>query len=164
MTSPQASTLVSLLANEIHLLNNLCNVLAQEKEILLNRQFENLESLANQKQELSEQLEASGKQRSELLTSSSNSSEHKNALEIFLNGCSAEEAGQIKRLNEELANKLIHCRELNTVNGQVIVTNLNIRQELVQILHGQHPAEAVNTYTSTGDLNSKAGSNHHEKA
>ncbi|KTC75601.1 flagellar biosynthesis/type III secretory pathway chaperone [Legionella birminghamensis] len=164
MISAQASQLILLLKNEINLLSNLCEVLVQEKDILLTRQFENLEKLANQKESLSEQLETSSKQRLNLLTSHLSGENPKQSLEIFLKTCSAEEAAQIKQFNEELANHLNHCRELNTVNGQVIVANMNTRQELVQILHGQNPAEAVNTYTSSGDLHSKPGSNHHEQA
>ena len=62
--------------------------------------------------------------------------------------------GTINDLNKELAEELSICRELNTVNGQVIATNIHTREEIVNILSGGTKAKDVSVYTSTGNIKS----------
>lgn len=152
-----AKALVSHLEQEINWIEALNLILSEEKTTLASRQFDQLEELANKKQELSNKLEESAKQRLTIVNHSVTGEKE------FLKNFSTEEAKQISRLNIKLAEKLTYCRELNTVNGQVIANNIHTRQEIVNALSG-NKADAVNVYTSNGTITSKNDNNHHQEA
>jgi flagella synthesis protein FlgN len=156
-------TLSSLLEQEINWIDALNILLVEEKEVLATRQFNQLEEFANKKQELSSQLEESAKQRMLLINpTNANQSAHL-ALKEFLQNCSAEEVTQIDALNNKLVELLARCRELNTVNGQVIANNLYVRQEIVNTLTG-NKADAVDVYTANGNIQSSNNARHHQEA
>lgn len=62
----KAETLITHLIQEINWVEELNTLLSEEKEILSTRQFNQLEKLAEKKQELSTKLEVSAKQRVDL--------------------------------------------------------------------------------------------------
>lgn len=160
----KAKTLVSQLEQEINWLDSLNALLAEEKMILTTRQFNHLAELAEKKQELSSQLEDSAKQRMELMNDSNNSDKHSQvSLSDFLQNCSTEDGIQINRLNSILVEKLNLCRELNTVNGQVIANNMYTRQQIVNALSG-NDSDAVSVYTSNGNLETSSENSHHQEA
>ncbi|CDZ79045.1 FlgN protein [Legionella massiliensis] len=164
MTNPKAEQLINLLQGEILLISKLIDHLSEEKIALMERQFEELEALAQKKEELSQQLENSAKQRVEILEISNYDNNAKQSLQIFLKQCDSEQATKIEQLNKQLAEKLATCREQNSVNGQVIATNLNTRQEIISILTGQVNNDAINTYTATGSVSSSNESSRHQEA
>lgn len=157
--------LASHLEQEIKWIKQLNALLVEEKEMLATRQFDRLEELANKKQELSAQLEKSSTERVELINKNTEKTSAGLSLKEFLKKCSANEADEINKLNESLAEQLIICRDLNTVNGQVIANNIHTRQQIVSVLSGSK-AEAVSVYTAAGNIkNPSAGdAGHHEKA
>ncbi|NYQ97047.1 flagellar protein FlgN, partial [Escherichia coli] len=63
----KAKTLITQLEQEINWVEELNTLLSEEKEILATSQFNQLETLAEKKQELSTKLEASAKQRVDLI-------------------------------------------------------------------------------------------------
>ncbi|KTC86491.1 flagella synthesis protein FlgN [Legionella brunensis] len=164
MTQSQPVVLIQILQQEINFIEQLINRLTEEKQALLTRQFETLESIANQKQELSTQLEQITSQRVDLLGLNKQTKQPKQALEEFLAQCSPQEVEQINALNNELAEKLVLCRELNAVNGQVITSNINTRQEIISTITGQAPENTSSVYTATGNIKSSSDSNRHQKA
>lgn len=164
MTASKPAKLIEILGIEINFLDQLVALLSTEKEALVSRQFENLESLASQKEEISKILEDHTKHRIALLGLNSQARDPKLAMKEFLNECSNQEAEQIKFLNQSLSEKLILCRELNAVNGQVITSNINTRQEIINAITGQNSNEATATYTATGNLSSSTESGRHQKA
>ncbi|WP_019216691.1 flagellar export chaperone FlgN [Legionella tunisiensis] len=123
-----------------------------------------MESLAAQKQALSNHLEQSAKQRIELLEMNLHDNQPKLALQALLRACSVDEATQIQQLNNQLAEKLLSCRELNAVNGQVITSNLNTRQEIIGSLTGKNQANATNLYTANGDVQITTETSRHQEA
>ncbi|MDI9819296.1 MULTISPECIES: flagella synthesis protein FlgN [unclassified Legionella] len=164
MTQHKPVLLINLLKQEVNWIDSLIRLLSEEKNILVARQFEALEPLANQKQTISEQLEQSARQRVELLGLDQYDTQPKLGLQEFLSHCSKDEAEQINSLNKELAEKLIQCRELNAVNGQVIATNVNSHQEVIGIITGQNNTEATSVYTATGNIESSSDKSRHQKA
>lgn len=153
----QAQRYIELVTQEINWLNQLNDLLAEEKEALGGRQFERLEQLAEQKQSLSTMLEQSAQSRTTLIGQESNSLSH------FLESLSGKEADQIYLLNTRLREELNTCRELNTVNGQVIATNLYARQELINVLTG-NSADLNSTYDASGTMNKGSDKGRHTEA
>ncbi|KTC89697.1 flagellar protein FlgN [Fluoribacter dumoffii] len=150
------------LEQEINWIESLNCLLAEEKEILSSRQFNKLEEFANKKQDLSNKLEESAKQRIQLINPNSNQPMNQ-ALTEFLKDCSAGEAAQINQLNTKLAENLTRCRELNSINGQIIANNLYVRQEIVNTLSGNRE-NAIGVYTSNGNIESTPETTHHQEA
>lgn len=155
--------LVKYLNDEINWIDELNSVLSEEKVVLATRQFDQLEDLADKKQALTNQLEDSAARRVQLLAGAPSASDAKSALSEFLSQCTPTEVNEINQLNNKLAEKLAYCRELNTVNGQVIASNIHTRQEIVNALMG-NKADAVSVYTATGDISSTSDIGHHQEA
>lgn len=160
----KAKTLITQLEQEISWVEELNTLLSEEKEILSTSQFNQLETLAEKKQELSTKLEASAKQRVDLGGRRIiKKKPHGLLLSDFLKNCATEDGIQINHLNNTLAEKLNLCRELNTINGQVIANNMYTRQQIVNALSG-NKSNAVSVYTSNGNLETPSESSHHEEA
>jgi flagellar biosynthesis protein FlgN len=158
-----AEKLVGYLEQEISWIEALNALLAEERTILEASQFEQLEPLADKKQELSSKLEESARQRMELIQHSDTSTSSAVSLSEFLKDCSNSEAIQINQLHEKLVINLANCRSLNTINGQVIASNLHTRQQIVNALSGNN-TEAVSVYTANGNLKSSNDNSHHQEA
>jgi flagellar biosynthesis protein FlgN len=156
--------LAKYLKQELAWIKELNTTLEEEKHALTKREFTKLEDLANKKQELSNKLENSSKDRMSLIGDPQTQSPSA-FLNEFLKQCSANDANLINTLNHELAEQLVLCRDLNTVNGQVIATNIHTSQEVVNILSG-NKVKDVSVYTATGDIKSstKGEGGHHQKA
>lgn len=151
------------LKQEIEWINELNDTLLEEKEVLSTRQFNKLENLADRKQSLSNKLETSSQERLKLIGDPETKSPS-TFLQQFLKECSQQQTDLINNLNKELSDVLIKCRELNTVNGQVIATNLYNGEEIVNILSGSKGKD-VSVYTATGNIkSSKKGDGHHREA
>lgn len=151
------------LEQEINWVEQLNALLVDEKSVLTNSQFIELEELANKKQDLSDKLEASARQRLELIQNSGINPEGNHSLQEFLKHSKGEEVQHVKNLNNQLAECLALCRELNSVNGQVISNNLHTRQQIVNVLSGK-TADAVNIYNATGNVMTNNDNNHHQEA
>ena len=160
MNNNNATILITHLKQEIDWLIQLNNLLSEEKTALNASQYNNLQTLALNKEELSAKLENSAAQRMELIKHSPNS----NSLKEFLAKCKPEEAKVITDHNNKLMEQLSICRELNTVNGQVIASNLHTRQQIVSALSGKKD-DVLNIYTSNGNIKSgKNDKSHHQEA
>jgi flagella synthesis protein FlgN len=156
--------LANHLKQEITWVKELNAALLEEKAILAERKFDKLEELANKKQALSTALEDSSKERM-LLIGDPDKKSPSAFLKQFLQHCDKADKDLISTLNKELAEHLNICRERNTVNGQVIATNIHIREEIVNILSGGNKVKDVSVYTSTGDIkapNKQEGGHHRE--
>lgn len=164
MTDYRTAKLITLLQQEVNSLEKLIAILSDEKNALIERKFEALEDLANQKETLSATLEQSARERVELLQILLHNNDPKSALQAFLNHCSLEETAQINQLNNQLTEKIMTCRELNSINGQVITTNLNARQEIFNILNGQTGEDAINVYNAAGNVKASTESSRHQEA
>lgn len=149
---PQPSDLITALQQEITLIDSLLQTLNNEKQALLTRQFEQLETLSAEKQALSKQLEESARGRVALLCDTMDPMHYNSRLVSYLAQCTTEQAQEIQTLNTTLAEKIVLCREHNLINGQVITSNLNTRQEIVNALTGQERLEASKTYTAKGGI------------
>jgi flagella synthesis protein FlgN len=164
MTHDKIKALCDRLQQEISWVEALNALLAEEKTLLETRQFnQRLEDCASKKQDLSKKLEDSGKERMKLINKIDDNQSVEVCLKVFLKDCSETEVTQVKGLNSKLSELLIICRELNSVNGQVIANNLYVRQELVNALSG-NKADAVSVYNSHGGLSSNNDKKHHREA
>ena len=151
------------LEQEIIWIEEINALLAEEKNVLDTRQYNLLESIANKKQELSGKMEESAQQRTDFINDLNANAEKKLSLKEFLKNCSAEEANKINTLNNKLFERLTTCRELNSVNGQVISGSLHTRQQVVNILSGKS-TDGIGVYTATGNIKSSTDNNHHQEA
>ncbi|KTC97954.1 flagella synthesis protein FlgN [Legionella erythra] len=156
--------LTALLEQEITHLDSLISLLIREKDILVNRKFEELEDISAQKQALCALMEDSARQRIQVIGAQANAADYKTALGLYLKQLSKDEADEIESLNKTLAEKLTTCREYNTINGQVITTNIITRQEMIGALTGQSATTAPNVYTASGNIKPDSDSGHHQKA
>ncbi|MCL5272004.1 MAG: flagellar protein FlgN [Gammaproteobacteria bacterium] len=163
MNNNNATTLISHLEQEINWVEALNVLLSEEKNILATRQFDLLEVTAEKKQNLSAQLEESANQRMVLINGSGVNSTPSASLQAFLKNCSTDEAHQINILNNKLVEQLSICRDLNTINGQVIANNIHTRQQIISTLSGSK-TEGISVYNSNGDIKSSTDTNHHQKA
>lgn len=164
MNNDKVKALCKHLEQEISWVESLNDLLAEEKGLLETRQYAQMEECASKKQDLSSKLEDSSKQRMEIINPTNQILDAANALNAFLSECPEPEINLVKTLNSKLAHALTRCRELNTVNGQVIANNLYVRQELVNALSGNKP-DAVSVYNAHGNLSSSNDTNrHHEEA
>ncbi|KTD82896.1 flagella synthesis protein FlgN [Legionella waltersii] len=160
----KAKQLIEHLDQEINWVNDLNALLAEEKIVLATRKFDQLEDLAEKKQTLTLKLEESAKNRSTLMNLSPNSQNSaKESLQEFLKACSTDETTQINSLNSKLAEKLDLCRELNTVNGQVIANNIYTRQQIINALAG-NKVDATEVYNANGGIDKPSDNSHHQKA
>lgn len=143
------NTLTKLLEQEIILIEQLNTLLQQEKTCLSTRQFSQLESISQEKQNLSEQLELSAQKRNNI------------DIKNILNQATQDEATKLNQLNHRLAEQLSLCKTLNMVNGQVIAHSLYARQEIVNLLS---ETKDPTLYTAKGAIKSAPKKNHHQKA
>lgn len=153
---------VTHLEQEILWVSELNRLLATEKETLSASRFSELDHLANQKQTLSEKLETSANERVQLLKTATAKKESASFIDLFKH-CSALEVIKINQLNNQLAEKLMLCKELNAVNGQVISNNLHTRQEMINVLSGQQN-NTTPIYNASGDVKTAMANTHHQKA
>lgn len=164
MSNDNVKALCKHLEQEISWVESLNDLLAEEKGLLETRQYAQMEECASKKQDLSNKLENSAKQRIAMINPTNQAIDAANALNAFLRECPETEINLVKTLNNKLAHALTLCRDLNTVNGQVIANNLYVRQELVNALSGNKP-DAASVYNAHGNLSSSNDTNrHHEEA
>lgn len=156
MNTNNSALLATLLQQEIQWVEQLHGLLSNEKNALATRQFSDLDELAQQKQELSEKLEASAAKRASIQGSLA-------SLNEFLKNATSQEAQQLNQLSLKLGETLAACRELNTVNGQVIANNIHSRQEIVNILSGISDTMA-SVYSSKGTLQTTTKTQYHQNA
>lgn len=164
MSDFQESELAILIQQEIQCINALIDVLNEERNVLAGREFEALEPLSEQKEQLAQQMEQSAARRLELMNLQAFNNDPRAALQNYLLSCTEQQAQQIRQLNEELAARLIECNNLNIVNGQIIAAGMNHRQELISALTGQMPPEFSTVYNSMGGINTSSESVRHQEA
>lgn len=164
MTQTDATQLIECFQSEITLLQSLIDVVLQEKDLLVQRDYAALETIAEQKETLSKQLEQRTKERLRILDIGQQPTQASQHLQRFLGGCSEAEQAKISQLNEQLAELLLRCREQNTINGQVISANIHLRQDILNSLSGKQNQEATNRYTATGNIAQDHSSSRHQKA
>ena len=152
---------LEILRLDNRLVDDLLGVLAQETQLLSTRQFQQLDTLSQKKQDLSNQLESNYQCRLKLLQQLGNDSDPKVLQQLFLEQCSPEQASQIKQLNAELESNLSNCRHNNLVNGQVIAVNLSNQQAIYNILQGK--STTATTYSPTGQVNNQSSTTKHEE-
>ncbi|MCC5792690.1 MAG: flagellar protein FlgN [Legionellaceae bacterium] len=163
MNDSLVNALMECLQNETAELERLFALLEQETEMLSERKYEQLESISAQKQAISACLEKHTSERLRLLDSQSAPETAKSQLHKILSAASQKTQQQIQQLNENLQALLQRCRAQNTVNGQVISANMNLRQELLDSLSAQTNPEVSKRYTATGAIEKTSDSGHHQE-
>ena len=83
-------------------------------------------------------------------------------LREFLFGHSESDVQQVNSLNTQLSTLLNQCRELNSVNGQVIANNLYIRKEMLNTLSG-HGGNAMDIYNAHGNITISRNQDHYRE-
>lgn len=135
MTTDVFQSIIDYLKQEVEWAKALNDVLLKEKDALEKNKFEQLQSVAEAKQTLSENLENSSRKRLSLMQiNPDNPKQHKAKLDDFLNTLPTDQASNLRNLIEALAHELTTCREQNNINGQVISTNLSTRKAIIDDL------------------------------
>lgn len=148
---------------ECNLVDSLITLLQEEQSILTTRNFDAMEKHAEKKDIIVKQLEKSAEDR--LSKMGITSGENLNAqVSSFINTLNARDKSAIKTLNDSLKDKLKLCHDLNLVIGQVLATNIQTRTDIVRALSGHDIEQAIDTYSSTGNIKDDAQSIRHEEA
>ncbi|WP_367607140.1 flagellar export chaperone FlgN [Legionella sp. W05-934-2] len=165
MTQDICQSIIVYLQQEIEWVSALNDLLLKEKEILEQNQFDQLNTVAEAKKTLSENLEKSSRQRVILMQlNPNNPQQHKAALDTFLQSLPSGQADSIRQLNEKLAHQLQICRERNSINGQVIATNLTTRKAIFDDLTSNATSdENQATYDSQGDVKKNPSSGNYQQ-
>ena len=136
--------LPELLERQNLLLDSLLTLLEEEFNLLKQRQVSELPEIANQKQQLLEQLQQQDHQISQ--------HPDRDALK-----------DELSPLKEMLVEKLRDCQEKNEVNGKLIELNLAANRRLGSVLTQLRDRNSM-TYDSKGSARAFGGSNLNLKA
>jgi flagellar biosynthesis/type III secretory pathway chaperone len=150
-----------ILSDDLKNTNALLIYLNEEKEILVQSQFNKLPELAEKKQVLINQIEKNNVSKVTLLAPINQGNNSSKLLEVLANKYGVENTSELRRLNMELEEKLTLCRHQNAVNGQVIVRSLENNQELIDIVTGQ--AQKSQLYNSLGKSTDDTGTQSYHK-
>ncbi len=148
------------LQHECQLLDDLNQLLMDEKDVLIKNDYEKLEDLSEKKQKLTVAIEKNAESRVTLMKAIEDG---KATITSLMATMPKEEANALKSLHSSYIEKMTCCDRLNKVNGQIITSNIHHRKDLIALLEG-NKVEKVNMYSSTGELADGSGSSHHEKA
>jgi flagella synthesis protein FlgN len=149
-----------LIESDLADVESLIALLEREKAILSERQFEELPTLVEQKQSKMKCLEENFKRRVDYLTNSHDGDTYLECLNSYINTLAPEQREPIIQLNQQLEQALAKCRDLNTINGQVISVNLNNHAQLMNIIQGK-PTQA--TYDAKGNIQRQAQQTKHQE-
>lgn len=129
--------LTLLLQQDIDYASRLSSLLENERIALKEREFKGLADIAQEKQLLVVALQENNEKKLSLLSPFIKHSDGLLLFDVLIKQYGHKTAQSIKALNDELAEKMAHCRHLNTVNGQIIASSLQNNQELLKILTGK---------------------------
>lgn len=149
---PFNEQLKEYLKQDLDNLNQLDQVLSLEKQQLVARDHQALESSARLKDELIKQIQARAKQKAALLAKSGlniKPGEVTQALEKFGDT-------ELSKLWQDSVEKLQHCKDRNAVNGKIVSLALSRTQRLMGIIRGQSAAPSL--YGQQGTTHKVSGS------
>jgi flagella synthesis protein FlgN len=136
-----------ILESDLEFTNSLIQLLEQEKQILTDREIDNLPPLIEKKQHVMEQMEENFQKRIAFLQDTVGKGSYVEQLNTFLNELSPQENQQFTDLNQKLEEGIGRCRDLNQINGQVIAVNMHNREQLLNLIQGK---SQQTTYDATG--------------
>jgi flagellar biosynthesis/type III secretory pathway chaperone len=148
--------LTILLQDDLQNTKKLNQHLAQEKELLRQRDFKPLSDIAQNKQLLIKAIEENNQKKINLMAPLSENGQFTDLLEQLAVKFGQQKTQALKTLNKQLEKELAKCRQKNAVNGQVIVRSLENNQQLADIVTGNTQKEEL--YNALGQSTSHNGS------
>lgn len=154
ITAPDVATLAHLIRQEEQNVQQLQLLLEQEKTILLERRFQDLQQQLQQKRQLLAILEKNAVQRQQLL--------QQMLLPVNADGWrkllhTADKTGQIVQRWQQLETLLRQCHALNTINEKLTHRTHMAASRMMDILRGAHNQPKL--YTDTGARQRYDGTN-----
>jgi len=150
---PDAATLVHLIKQEEQNVQQLEQLLQQEKLALLQRQFQNLQQHLQQKRQLLAILEKNASQRQQLLQQIKLPATADGWRQLLWR---ADMSGQATQRWEHLETLLRQCHGLNAVNEKLTHRTHMAASQMMDILRGAHNQPKL--YTDTGARQRSDGS------
>ncbi len=158
----ELAQLTELLSEDYKCIESLQTLLAEEKEILIKREFDKLNELSENKQTLIEAIQSNNEKKITILSPFSNEKEPVKLLEALVNKFGEAKTRKLKEMNQQLEEKLEKCRRQNAANGQVIIRSLKDNKELINIVTGKTTGNEL--YNSLGKSTSSTTTNpYHQK-
>lgn len=154
--------MVQLLQAEIDLVEALNTLIHEEREALIEKNFELITCIADKKEALAEQLHTQTQKRLQLVCQGENADTYQSALPGYLTQLDDKTRDLIHHLNTLLSEKLITCKTGNAVNGQVITANIQMREHLLEAVGASHRLGA--TYGEQGQVDRLRDASHHHEA
>lgn len=150
------------LREEITLVQALNTLIVQERQILIERDYEALSNMADQKEAIAAKLNALTKDRILHVCGEDNPERYQECLPAYLSKLDERTRNDIHELNTLLSEELVTCKAGNAVNGQVITANIQIRENLLETI-GASSAQGV-TYGEQGQVDKVRDPSHHHEA
>jgi len=142
---PDAATLVHLIKQEEQNVQQLEQLLQQEKSALLERQFQHLQNHLQQKRQLLAILEKNASQRQQLLQLTQLPATADGWRQLLWR---TDQSGQATQRWEQLETLLRRCHSLNAVNEKLTHRTHMAASQMMDILRGAHNQPKL--YTDTG--------------
>lgn len=154
MSIPFNSHIVqTMIAQDTAAIAELKTLLVHERELLEQRQHNELPGIVERKDQLLEALAYNAKQRQSLLQSINLKTDSASWEKLLEQNASTHELLEPWRL---LMNEFIECKALNEINGKMIGRSKQTLGHLLNLLRGQVAAPQL--YTHTGTTTSNASS------
>lgn len=160
--SADSNGIAYFLQQEIALVEALNKLIAEEREVLIQKNYEMLSSIADKKEEIAVQLNGLTKERIKHVCNADNPEHYQEALPAYLAKLDENTRNEVHRLNTLLGENLVTCKTNNAVNGQVITANIQIRENLLETMGASGGQGA--TYGEQGQVDRLRNSSHHHEA
>jgi len=137
-----------LFQQQIKAAEALYQLLKDENEALIQRNYERTTQLTQLKQSKSTEIDALSNQLSKLFSAES-SSLNQDTLDKFIKEFPAQLGNSLKQMRAKLEEITLACQDQNTINGQIIAVNKQSAETALAILRGQFSTNEL-TYGAGG--------------
>jgi len=160
--SADSKGIAYFLRQEIALVEALNKLIAEEREVLIQKNYETLSNIADKKEAIAVQLNTLTKERIKLVCKTDNPEQYQEALPVYLAKLDDNTRNEVHLLNAQLGENLVICKTNNAVNGQVISANIQIRENLLETMGASGGQGA--TYGEQGQVDRLRNPSHHHEA
>lgn len=160
--SADSKGIAYFLQQEIVLVEALNKLIAEERQVLIEKNYEALSDIADRKEDIAQKLNALTKARIVHVCNDDSPERYQEALPAYLAKLDEKARQDIHNLNTALGEKLVTCKTGNAVNGQVVAANIQIRENLLETIGATH-GQGV-TYGEQGQVDRLRDPSHHHEA
>ncbi|MCG8668790.1 MAG: flagellar protein FlgN [Pseudomonadales bacterium] len=142
VTPQKAQQFLELLKTDLRKTDELVQYLEAEKSAIQERDFDSYTSLLSQKKHLLVEIESLDRERQNLMTAMGFPGT-KEGFEDFLQYVPSAWKGRFEDIWSALTKKLNRCKDLNQINGKILLHAQIATDRLMQMIKGVSPNETV---------------------